>query len=90
MAKNYESEITQFLKKYKADHPGTDARQRAGRARLWDRQLDTEALDGLGDDDLVHVLRDAGGDGTDDEEDDRTLEHELAAVEISQLAVQGH
>lgn len=47
MAKNYESEITQFLKKYKTDHPGTDARQRAGRARLWDRQLDSEALDGF-------------------------------------------
>ena len=25
MAKNYESEITQFLKKYKADHPDTEA-----------------------------------------------------------------
>ncbi|TAM86908.1 MAG: DUF3460 family protein [Candidimonas sp.] len=47
MAKNYESEPTQFLKKYKADHPGTEARQRAGRARLWDRQLDSELLDGF-------------------------------------------
>ncbi|HEU0229480.1 MAG TPA: DUF3460 family protein [Burkholderiaceae bacterium] len=47
MAKNYESEITQFLKKYKTENPGTDARQRAGRARLWDRQLDSEALDGF-------------------------------------------
>lgn len=47
MAKNYQSEVTQFINKYKADHPGTDERQRAGRARLWDKQLDTEALDGF-------------------------------------------
>ena len=47
MAKNYQSEITQFLNKYKSEHPGTEERQRAGRARLWDKQLDTEALDGF-------------------------------------------
>lgn len=47
MAKNYESEITQFLKNYKSEHPDTEARQRDGRARLWDKQLDTEALDGF-------------------------------------------
>jgi hypothetical protein len=47
MAKNYESEITQFLKNYKSEHPDTAARQRDGRARLWDKQLDSETLDGF-------------------------------------------
>ncbi len=47
MANNYESEITKFLKEYKADHPGTDERQREGRARLWDKAQDTELQDGF-------------------------------------------
>jgi len=45
MAKHYESELTQFLQQYKTEHPDTEARQRAGRARLWDKALDTELLD---------------------------------------------
>ncbi|HEY9460263.1 MAG TPA: DUF3460 family protein [Paralcaligenes sp.] len=47
MAKNYESEITQFLNKYKVEHPGTEQRQREGRGRLSDRQLDAELLEGF-------------------------------------------
>ncbi|NYT82380.1 DUF3460 family protein [Alcaligenaceae bacterium] len=47
MAKNYESEITQFIKKYKAEHPDTEARQREGRSRLWDKQLDPEYQEGF-------------------------------------------
>jgi hypothetical protein len=47
MAKNYESEITQFLKKYKTDHPDTEKRQREGRERLSDKQLDAELLEGF-------------------------------------------
>ncbi|AKQ57449.1 DUF3460 family protein [Bordetella hinzii] len=47
MAKNYESEITLFLKDYKAKHPGTEERQREGRARLWDKPQDTELLEGF-------------------------------------------
>lgn len=46
MAKNYESEITQFLKKYKADHPDTESRQREGRGRLWDKHVDPEQQEG--------------------------------------------
>ncbi|MBB5214683.1 DUF3460 family protein [Parapusillimonas granuli] len=46
MAKNYESEITQFIKKYKAEHPDTEARQREGRSRLWDKQIDPECQEG--------------------------------------------
>lgn len=45
MAKNYQSEITQFLKKYKDEHAGTEQRQREGRARLWDRNLDFDMLE---------------------------------------------
>ncbi|HLS50453.1 MAG TPA: DUF3460 family protein [Burkholderiaceae bacterium] len=45
MAKNYESEITQFLKNYKKQHPDTEQRQREGRGRLWDRQLDFDLLE---------------------------------------------
>lgn len=45
MAKHYESEITQFLNEYKRAHPDTEQRQREGRARLWDRQLDPELLE---------------------------------------------
>ena len=42
MAKSYESEITRFLKQYKEQHPDVEQRQREGRARLWDKNLDPE------------------------------------------------
>lgn len=47
MAKNFESEVTQFLKKYKADHPDTELRQREGRSRLWDKFIDPELQEGF-------------------------------------------
>ncbi len=47
MAKNYQSEITQFINQYKAQHPDTEARQRDGRARLWDKQIDVQDQDGF-------------------------------------------
>ena len=47
MATNYESEITQFLKDFKQSHPGTEERQREGRARLWDKPQDAELLEGF-------------------------------------------
>jgi len=47
MAQNYESEITQFIKAYKAQHPDTERRQLEGRARLWDKAQDTELLEGF-------------------------------------------
>lgn len=40
--KNYESEATLFLKQYKKDHPETMQKQLEGRARLWDKEVDTE------------------------------------------------
>lgn len=46
MAKNYESEITQFLKKYKTEHSNTEVRQREGRGRLWDKHIDAEVQEG--------------------------------------------
>jgi hypothetical protein len=42
MADQYTSEITQFLQKYKTEHPDVEQRQRDGRARLWDRPQDPE------------------------------------------------
>ena len=42
MAEHYESEITQFLKNYKKEHPGVEQRQREGRLRLWERPQDPE------------------------------------------------
>lgn len=47
MATNYESEITLFLKDFKQSHPGTEERQREGRARLWDKPQDSELLEGF-------------------------------------------
>jgi hypothetical protein len=47
MANNYQSEITQFLNEYKKSHPGTEERQREGRARLWDKPQDQELLEGF-------------------------------------------
>lgn len=47
MANHYESEITQFLNQYKQQHAGTEQRQREGRARLWDKQVDAEQQEGF-------------------------------------------
>ncbi|HLS21461.1 MAG TPA: DUF3460 family protein [Paenalcaligenes sp.] len=47
MAKGYESEITEFLKNYKKQHPDTEQRQREGRARLWDKFIDPELQEGF-------------------------------------------
>jgi hypothetical protein len=38
----YESEITKFLKGLKAAQPELEAKQREGRALLWDKQIDRE------------------------------------------------
>jgi len=46
MAKNYESDITQFIKRIKDEHPDTELRQREGRARLWDKHIDPELQEG--------------------------------------------
>ncbi len=46
MAKHFESDVTQFLNKYKTEHPDTEARQREGRGRLWDKQIDPELHEG--------------------------------------------
>jgi hypothetical protein len=47
MANNYESEITQFLNRYKKEHPDTEMRQREGRLRLWDKHIDLELQEGF-------------------------------------------
>lgn len=40
---DYESEATLFIKQLKADKPGLEAQQQAGRALLWDKQVDHDA-----------------------------------------------
>ena len=41
--KPYKSEITQFIEELKAKKPTLEAEQRAGRALLWDRDIDRDA-----------------------------------------------
>ena len=41
---DYQSDTTQFINQLKAQRPELDAQQRAGRALLWDRALDRQAL----------------------------------------------
>lgn len=40
---DYNSEVTQFIEQLKARQPDLEARQRAGRALLWDKHVDREA-----------------------------------------------
>jgi hypothetical protein len=40
----YKSEVSTFIDELKAKKPTLEAEQRAGRALLWDRQLDRQAL----------------------------------------------
>ena len=44
MAKNYESEITRFIRELKSKNPDIDRNQREGRAIYWDKQLDPDEL----------------------------------------------
>ena len=41
----YKSEISNFIDELKAKKPTLEAEQRAGRALLWDRQIDRQAVD---------------------------------------------
>jgi hypothetical protein len=41
---DYQSDVTQFIEQLKADQPDLEARQRAGRAIWWDKNLDRQAL----------------------------------------------
>ena len=41
--KPYTSDVTQFIAELKAKHPTLEAEQRAGRALLWDKQIDRSA-----------------------------------------------
>ena len=40
---DYTSELTQFIEQLKEKQPDLEARQRAGRALLWDKHVDREA-----------------------------------------------
>lgn len=41
--KPYQSDVTQFIEELKTRKPTLEAEQRAGRALLWDRQVDRGA-----------------------------------------------
>jgi len=45
--KPYKSEVNQFLDELKAKRPTLEAEQRAGRALLWDKQLDRDLQAGF-------------------------------------------
>jgi hypothetical protein len=47
--KAYKSEITEFIEELKAKKPSLEAEQRAGRALLWDRDIDRNAQAEYGD-----------------------------------------
>ena len=40
---DYQSEVTQFIDSLKANKPTLEAEQRAGRALLWDKNIDSSA-----------------------------------------------
>ena len=40
---DYQSDTTQFIAKLKSDKPSLEAEQRAGRALLWDKNVDRSA-----------------------------------------------
>ena len=43
--KHYKSDVTSFIEELKAKKPTLDEEQRAGRALLWDKRVDREALE---------------------------------------------
>lgn len=47
--KAYTSDVTQFIDGLKAKKPTLEAEQRAGRALLWDKQIDRVAQAGYSD-----------------------------------------
>ena len=47
--KAYTSDVTQFIADLKAKKPTLEAEQRAGRALLWDKQIDRSAEQGYAD-----------------------------------------
>ncbi|RZL63640.1 MAG: DUF3460 family protein [Variovorax sp.] len=46
---HYTSEITNFIEELRQKKPTLEAEQRAGRALLWDKQLDRSQLDEYGE-----------------------------------------
>ena len=43
--KHYKSDVTEFIEELKAKKPTLDEEQRDGRALLWDKRVDREALE---------------------------------------------
>ena len=47
--KPYKSDVSQFIDELKASKPSLESEQRAGRALLWDREIDREQWAGWRD-----------------------------------------
>ncbi len=47
--KPYKSDVSNFIDSLKASKPTLEAEQRAGRALLWDKQIDRQAEDAFRD-----------------------------------------
>ncbi|GAA5234436.1 DUF3460 family protein [Verticiella sediminum] len=47
MANSYQSDITKFIDELKKKDPKLEEKQREGRARLWDRDIDADIWDGF-------------------------------------------
>jgi hypothetical protein len=47
--KRYTSDVTDFIEELKAKKPTLEEEQRAGRALLWDKRIDREAVAEWGD-----------------------------------------
>ena len=45
---DYQSEVTQFISQLKDQKPALDAQQQAGRALLWDKDVDREVWSNTG------------------------------------------
>ncbi len=46
---DYQSDATQFIQKLKSERPELDAQQVAGRALLWDKQVDRDIWEEYGE-----------------------------------------
>jgi hypothetical protein len=44
--KPYKSDVTRFIEELKAKKPTLEAEQRAGRALLWEHEIDRDAIEG--------------------------------------------
>ncbi|WP_395689476.1 DUF3460 family protein [Caenimonas koreensis] len=61
---DYESDVSQFIGQLKSEQPNLEAQQRAGRALLWDKQVNREAQAEWRDARVAQTPYVYGGNGT--------------------------